>query len=106
MRGVVTSPVVTPALSHAMPTAVSEAVCKRRGASGVGKRCEASGVKQAAWGKRRGASGVKHAVWRDGHGAGRGFDGHEAGRGFRARLRAQCGRDGGERQQQSEEWQV
>ena len=58
MRGVVTSPVVTPALSHAMPTAVSEAVCKRRGASGVGKRCEASGVGQAAWGKRCG-----HAAW-------------------------------------------
>ena len=28
MRGVVTSPVVTPAQSHAMPTAVSEGVCK------------------------------------------------------------------------------
>eukprot|EP00964_Phaeocystis_antarctica_P058309 scaffold34584_cov87-Phaeocystis_antarctica.AAC.8 len=28
MRGVVTSPVVTPAQSHAMPTAVSEGVCR------------------------------------------------------------------------------
>lgn len=75
MRGVVTSPVVTPALSHAMPTAASEAVCKR---------CGASGVVQAVWCTRCGVM-----VMRQGGAS-------------RARLRAQCARDGGERQQQSE----